>query len=528
MIRKKIHSIIIAAILLFSIAFIICPSTNAANQHSVKGIVYVRDEIPVSPMIENMQVKIVFISGTETSEVYEFDLYNDNTNYNVGFQGHEGEIGDIKVEYYGIDYIPTDNTSITIESGVTGYYIILHIEPPEDLPPSKVTGLTVTDAKDGKLNLAWSPATDDNGIDHYNIYQTGTGLIDTTTSTSYQDTGLTNGQSYEYQVSAVDTIGQEGEKSDPASGTPTESTTPTPPGPTPPGPTPPGPPALDSPTADAGGDEEDKYYGVVGEVITFDGSGSNDPDGDIVSYEWDFDDDGEYDDGTGVSPTYSWSAKGTYSIKLKVTDDDDKTGTDEATVIISQLNNDPTDPIVTGTTEGSINTDYKYTAVSTDPDPDDKIRYIFDWNDTTDDTVTDYAENNTQVNATHNWSTPNLYVLTVQAEDNNSGISGKTKLLVFIDTDYEEQDNGTYYLDTDKDGDWDQIYDPETGSFSEYIDPDLPAEEPSDDGDQDSDSTIWYVLGIIIIIIFILLALLGTRKKEEPKDKKPKDKKTKK
>ena len=89
-------------------------------------------------------------------------------------------------------------------------------------PPSKVTGLTVTNAKDGKLNLVWDTATDNVAIDHYKIYRDSTFLINRTT-TSYQNTGLTNGHSYTYQVSAVDTSGNEGEKSDPKSGTPTAS-----------------------------------------------------------------------------------------------------------------------------------------------------------------------------------------------------------------------------------------------------------------------------------------------------------------
>ena len=40
-------------------------------------------------------------------------------------------------------------------------------------PPSMVTGLAVSDAKDGKLNLAWNAATDNVGVDHYNIYRNG-------------------------------------------------------------------------------------------------------------------------------------------------------------------------------------------------------------------------------------------------------------------------------------------------------------------------------------------------------------------
>jgi chitodextrinase len=92
-------------------------------------------------------------------------------------------------------------------------------------PPSKVTGLSVTDAKDGKLNLVWNAATDNIVVDHYKIYRNNVFLLNRT-STSYQDTGLANGQSYSYKVSAVDTSGNEGSQSDSASGTPTAPNSP--------------------------------------------------------------------------------------------------------------------------------------------------------------------------------------------------------------------------------------------------------------------------------------------------------------
>ncbi len=63
-------------------------------------------------------------------------------------------------------------------------------------------------------------------MDHYNVYRDGVKITEATTN-SYQDTGLTNGQSYTYQVSAVDTDGNEGQKSEEVSGTPTDSIPPT-------------------------------------------------------------------------------------------------------------------------------------------------------------------------------------------------------------------------------------------------------------------------------------------------------------
>ncbi len=94
--------------------------------------------------------------------------------------------------------------------------------PPDTEPPSTVTGLTVTDAKDGELNLSWDPATDNVGVDHYEIFRDGMWIINVT-GTDYQDSGLVIGQEYVYEVRAVDTSGNKGGFSDPVSGVSTAS-----------------------------------------------------------------------------------------------------------------------------------------------------------------------------------------------------------------------------------------------------------------------------------------------------------------
>jgi hypothetical protein len=78
-----------------------------------------------------------------------------------------------------------------------------------------------------------------------------------------------------------------------------------------------------APTADADG----PYSGSVNSPINFDGTGSSDPDGDVLTYDWTF---GDGNTGTGATPSHSYSAEGTFDVTLRVTDpaglfDDDAT-----------------------------------------------------------------------------------------------------------------------------------------------------------------------------------------------------------
>jgi PKD repeat protein len=84
------------------------------------------------------------------------------------------------------------------------------------------------------------------------------------------------------------------------------------------------PPVNEPPVADANG----PYSAQLGDPITFDGSGSMDPDGTIVAYDWDF---GDGNTGTGVSPTHTYASAGTFTVTLTVTDDGTPALTDTAT-----------------------------------------------------------------------------------------------------------------------------------------------------------------------------------------------------
>jgi glucose/arabinose dehydrogenase len=80
-------------------------------------------------------------------------------------------------------------------------------------------------------------------------------------------------------------------------------------------------------------------------TVTFDGTGSSDPDGDVLSYAWDLDADGAYDDSTATRPTWTYTANGSYAAKLRVTDSGGLSAT--ATVTVTVGNTPPTATITT-------------------------------------------------------------------------------------------------------------------------------------------------------------------------------------
>ena len=88
----------------------------------------------------------------------------------------------------------------------------------------------------------------------------------------------------------------------------------------------------DAPVADANG----PYSGVVDVLVLFDGSGSFDLDGTIVSYSWDFGDGGT---ATGVAPTHTYGASGPFTATLTVTDDGGLTDVATADVTITDAPN---------------------------------------------------------------------------------------------------------------------------------------------------------------------------------------------
>ena len=280
------------------------------------------------------------------------------------------------------------------------------------------------------------------------------------------------------------------------------------------------------PVADANG----PYSGFVDEEIEFDGTKSTD-DGTITNYTWDF---GDGETGYGVNPTHTYDTPGKYNVTLTVTDNNGATDTDDTTADIIIPNKIPVAPKVNGPKKGTKNTEYTYTAVSTDQD-NDTIQYNFNWDDGT-DTTTEFLPNGTVATQTHKWTAAGIYTISVQAYDNQTP-SDTIQYTVLIDTHivddigYITDDNadgtydtfhdtnvetalgqkdGKYLIDSDGDGEWDYMYNPETEDYSDYEGEPIPEEY----------NTVIILLAISIIIIMVIIYYFVRNNKPPKKTKK--------
>ncbi|HEC89178.1 MAG TPA: PKD domain-containing protein, partial [Thermoplasmatales archaeon] len=384
-------------------------------------------------------------------------------------------------------------------------------------PPSRVTGLEVIDAKDGKLDLSWNPADDNTGIAYYRIYRDNNWIANSTT-TSYRDTGLTNGHTYTYQVSAVDLHGNEGNKSEPVNGKPKASSNQGSSGSSSHSSSGIVTPANHPPVAIANG----PYQGYVGEIIHFNASNSYDPDGDELTYTWDF---GDGSTDSGISIMHIYSSAGIYNVTLIVTDGKKAKDIYTTTINILKRNTPPSKPIVNGPTSGHRDTMYEYVFLSTDSD-NDTLQYIIDWGDNSSYT-TNFAANAKNIIVNHSWNNAGVYTIRVKAFDNRN-YSATASYKVYIDVlkvddigylineDSDDsydifhnsttgketlvvRDNGRYLIDTNADGRWDYSF-TETNGLAKYI------------GNKEEETPGFEIIVIIVSIILVILYIQRKRK----------------
>jgi PKD repeat protein len=132
--------------------------------------------------------------------------------------------------------------------------------------------------------------------------------------------------------------------------------------------------ANQAPKADGGGDRD----GIEGVAIQFDGSASSDPDGDALTYSWDFGDKSGPEN--GISPSHVYTEAGTYAVTLTVTDPSGAFGTATVRATVKRLNHAPV-AVAGGPYEGVAGVAISFNGGgSSDPDGD-TFEYAWDFGD---------------------------------------------------------------------------------------------------------------------------------------------------
>lgn len=158
---------------------------------------------------------------------------------------------------------------------------------------------------------------------------------------------------------------------------------------------------------------------------------ASDPDGDPLTYSWDFDNsDGIQDQASQKSPQYTYEDRGVYTATVRVRDSKGATSTSSVTVNVAGPANEP--PTVTAEASpesGLAPLSVQFFANASDTDGT-IVSYGWDF-----DNSDGIGADSTQANPTHAYADPGSYVATVRVRDNGSAEAVDSVLVVVRSAD---------------------------------------------------------------------------------------------
>src|SRR6267143_550230 len=178
------------------------------------------------------------------------------------------------------------------------------------------------------------------------------------------------------------------------------------------------PPINHAPTANAAG----PYSGNEGAAIRFEGGASSDPDGDQLTYEWDFGDGTPHGTGANPSHIYADNRTGGYAVTLTVGDGRGLVATASATANIDNVA-PAVGPISAPVDPQAVGSPVLVTANFNDPGTLDTHTGTIDWGDgTSSNAVVAEVTGSGSASASHAYTAAGVYSVAVTVTDKDGGV----------------------------------------------------------------------------------------------------------
>ncbi len=212
------------------------------------------------------------------------------------------------------------------------------------------------------------------------------------------------------------------------------------------------------PTANAGADRQIE----VGQAVLFNGIGSNDTDGTLVAWEWNFGDGSQAVNGTGAPYSYeshTYTQAGTYYATLTVWDNDGAWDDDTAKVVVVEPEPDNLPPTANAgpNQTGEVDVAVQFSGSASDPDG-----VIASWRWQFGDGTSADGTGNSFAPASHTYSQAGTYYAKLTVWDDDGDWDDDTAIITIeepvgggtLDAVFEVQH---YVVDEYGNGSWEQI-----------------------------------------------------------------------